>query len=51
MEELGGEDLVYFVPAEYNAKATIIFDSLNIADLNLQNVWDVFQSMLPLMIS
>lgn len=51
MEELGGKDLLHFVPAVYDAKAIEVFESLNIVDLNLQNVWDVFQSMLPLMVS
>jgi hypothetical protein len=51
MQELGGEDLIHFVPAAYEAKAIEVFESLNITDLTLQNVWDVFQSMLPLMTS
>jgi len=51
MEELGGENLIRFVPAVYDAKAAEVFESLNIADLTLQNVWNVFQSMLPLVAS
>lgn len=51
MEELGGEDLIRFVPAEYAAKAVRVFESLNVADLTVQNAWHVFQSMLPLMVS
>jgi len=51
MEELGGEDLIHFVLAEYAANAIEVFESLNIADLTLQNAWNVFQCMLPFMIS
>jgi hypothetical protein len=51
MEELGGEDLIRFVPVEYDVKAVNVYESLNIADLTLQNVWNVFQIMLPLMVS
>jgi len=51
MEELGGEDLLRFVSAAYDAQATNVFESLNVNDLNLQNVWDVFHAMLPAMMS
>lgn len=51
MEELGGEELIQFVTAEYSAKAQVIFDSLGIQDLTLQNIWHVFQAILPLMLS
>jgi hypothetical protein len=51
MEELGGEDLIRFVPVEYATKAVRVFESLNVADLTVQNAWHVFQSMLPLMVS
>jgi hypothetical protein len=49
MEELGGEDLILFVSREYAYKAQGIFDTLRVRDLNLQNVWHIFSSMLPLM--
>ena len=49
MEELGGEDLILFVSREYAAKAQGICDTLGVCDLNLQNVWHVFSTMLPLM--
>jgi hypothetical protein len=49
MTDLGGEDLIRFVSAEYAARAQAVFELLGIQDLTLQNVWHVFQSMLPLM--
>jgi hypothetical protein len=49
MEELGGEDLILFVSRDYSVKAQLIFDTLGIHDLNLQNVWHVFSAMLPLL--
>jgi hypothetical protein len=51
MEELGGEDLIRFVPVEYAEKAQSIFDTLGIKDLTLQNVWHIFKVMLPLISS
>jgi len=51
MEELSGEDLLWFVSAAYNAQATNVFESLNVTDLNLQNVWDVFHAILSTMMS
>jgi len=50
MEELGGDDLIRFVSVEYASKAQGVFDSLGIENLTLQNVWHVFQAMLPAMI-
>jgi hypothetical protein len=49
MEELGGEDVIRFVSVEYAAHAQAIFDSLTISELTLQNVWGIFEDMLPLM--
>jgi hypothetical protein len=49
MEELGSEDLIHFVSAEYARKAQEVFNTLGINDLTLQNVWHVFRAMLPLM--
>ncbi|KAJ7592636.1 hypothetical protein C8J56DRAFT_929099 [Mycena floridula] len=48
MEELGGEDLIRFVTVEYADHAKAVFDSLDMP-LTMQNVWQVFQLMLPLM--
>ncbi|KAK7690805.1 hypothetical protein QCA50_005905 [Cerrena zonata] len=47
-EELGGEDLVRFVPAEYATHAQTIYDSLGIESLEFNNVWNIFTLMLPL---
>jgi hypothetical protein len=49
MEELGGEDLILFVSHEYAAKAQGVYNTLHVHDLNLQNVWQIFSAMLPLM--
>ncbi|KAM5544110.1 hypothetical protein V8D89_002296 [Ganoderma adspersum] len=49
MEEIGGEDLIRFVSAEYAARAEEIFATLNVPELTFHNVWNVFSSMLPLM--
>lgn len=48
MKELGGEDLVQFVDVEYATRAQAVFDSLNTA-VTLQNVWQIFKAMMPLM--
>ncbi|KAG8894760.1 hypothetical protein FRB99_001007 [Tulasnella sp. 403] len=47
MEELGGEDLIRFVPASYEEKATTALASLGLTTeaLNLQNIWDVFSEV------
>ena len=47
MEEMGGEDLIRFTSVEYAAKAQQVFDSLNLPKLSMDNIWDVFQEMLP----
>lgn len=47
MEQMGGEDLVRFVTDEYAARAQAAFDALEIGSLTLQNVWHVFEAMLP----
>ena len=49
MEELGGEELIQFVSPAYASKAQAVFNTLHIQNLALQNVWHVFQAMLPLM--
>jgi hypothetical protein len=46
--ELGGGDLIHFVDEEYATRASLAFASLKTA-LTLENVWLVFQAMLPLM--
>ncbi len=48
MEEIGGQDLIRFVSVEYSAKAEAVLKGLG-ATVTLENVWNVFQAMLPLM--
>jgi hypothetical protein len=48
MEEIGGEELIRFVPVEYAARARgILEDKLGAPKLTMSNVWDIFQAMLP----
>ena len=49
MEDLGGEDLVRFVPREYEAHADSVFATLGVEKLTFDNIWTVFERMLPLM--
>ena len=48
-EELG-DDVVRFVSKEYAVKARVVFDTLNTA-LAVDNVWLVFQAIMPVMYS
>jgi hypothetical protein len=47
-EEMGGDDLLEFVSAEFSVKAQVVYDTLNISQLTFQNVWTVFTVMYPL---
>lgn len=47
-EELGGSDLVRFVSCEYATHCQTILDTLGVCKLTLQNVWVIFNHMLPL---
>ncbi|KAF9047219.1 hypothetical protein BDP27DRAFT_1243497 [Rhodocollybia butyracea] len=47
MEDMGGEDLIRFVSVEYATKAQQVYDSLDLPKLAMNNIWDVFQAMLP----
>lgn len=47
MKDLGGESLIQFVTPEYAAHAQAVFDSFRITRLSFENVWAVFQEMLP----
>jgi hypothetical protein len=49
MNELGGEELIQFVPPEYAARARVVFESLEIGKLSFSNIWEVFRAMLPQM--
>jgi hypothetical protein len=44
---LGGEDTIRFVSIEYATRAQSVYDSLGVASLTLQNVWEIFRGMLP----
>lgn len=47
MEEIGGEALIQFVSPEYAAQAQAVYNDLHISSLTYENVWFIFQSMLP----
>ncbi|KAG6848069.1 hypothetical protein H0H93_003660 [Arthromyces matolae] len=49
MEEIGGEALIRFVTPEYARRAQAVYDSLQISSLSYENVWFIFQAMLPYM--
>jgi hypothetical protein len=49
MDAIGGKELVQFVSEEYASHASEVFDSLGVARLTMQNVWVVFEDMLPIM--
>lgn len=48
-EELGGEELVSFSTPEFSVQALEAFNSLEVGELNFENVWIVFVAMLPLL--
>jgi hypothetical protein len=47
MEDIGGEELLQFVPPEYAVRAQEVYDPLNIEKLSFDNIWFVFSAMLP----
>ncbi|KAJ3994232.1 hypothetical protein F5050DRAFT_1800803 [Lentinula boryana] len=49
MEDMGGENLIRFVPVEYAAKAQQVYDSLDLPKLTMSNIWGIFQAILPCM--
>ncbi|KAF5386057.1 hypothetical protein D9615_002423 [Tricholomella constricta] len=49
MQDIGGAELIQFVHADYAARAQAAYDSLHISSLTFDNVWNIFQSLLPLM--
>jgi hypothetical protein len=46
---MGGDSILDFVPAEFSQQAQAAFDFLGISELTYQNVWSVFEAMLPLL--
>ena len=49
MAALGGEELIAFVSAEYEAHAQEVYMQLDSPVMNGQSMWDIFERMLPLM--
>lgn len=49
MKDIGGEELVQFVPPDYAVRAQAVYDHLSIEKLSFDNVWHVFSAMLPKM--
>lgn len=47
-EAMGGDALLDFVVPEFAARAQRAYDSLDIQTLTLENVWHVFQALMPL---
>ena len=46
---MGGDDILSFVDRDFAAQAEIAYDSLGVADLNFNNVWDIFSKMLNIL--
>ena len=47
-EAMGGDKILAFVSAEFSEHVQATYDTLEIVDLNLQNVWYVFCDLYPL---
>jgi len=47
--DIGGEALLHFVTPEYAARAEVVYQSLNIQEITLENIWFVFEDMLAIM--
>lgn len=47
-EAMGGDALLDFVVPEYAAQVQAAYDSLGISELTLENVWNVFEALYPL---
>lgn len=42
-----GEDVIHFVPTEYANHAQEVFASLGVTKLSFENVWHIFNRMIP----
>jgi hypothetical protein len=42
-----GDDVIRFVPAEYANRAQEVFSSLEVTKLSFENIWHVFNRMIP----
>ena len=47
-EEMGGDELLEFVWPDFTARCDAAYESLTISELTFENVWEVFQALLPL---
>ncbi|KAJ3762218.1 hypothetical protein EV360DRAFT_36154 [Lentinula raphanica] len=48
-EAMGGDSILNFVNENFAARAQEKYDTLNITKLTMENVWNVFSAMLPLL--
>jgi hypothetical protein len=46
---MGGDALLNFVSPGYSARAQVVYNGLCISELTLENIWQVFGTMMPLM--
>jgi len=47
-EAMGGDEILAFVSLEFSEHVQAAYDTLEIVDLNLENVWYVFCDLHPL---
>jgi len=47
-QEIGGEKLIEFVPLAFAERCKEVLESLRITELTFDNVWVVFEDLLPL---
>ena len=45
---MGGDAILEFVPAEFSERAELAYTTLEIEELTMENVWIVFNELLPL---
>ena len=48
-EATGGPELIQFVTPSYVTRAEEVYKSLNVVELNFDNIWTVFKHMLSIM--
>jgi hypothetical protein len=44
-EAMGGDGLLEFTSADFSEEAQAVYDTLNVFELSLENVWFIFQAM------
>jgi len=47
-EAMGGDALLEFTTAEFSECAQAAYDTLNISELNVENIWHVFRALYSL---